>query len=175
LHPAASAWLDDGTLRPGLTIVIPGCGRAPEVTALARAGLSVTAIDIAPTALAWQQEQLAAQGLAAALVEGDVLAWRPDAPVDRVYEQTFLCAIPPRLRQTYETALCEWLAPGGRLLALFMQKDARGGPPYGCSLNAMHDLFPGNRWAWPDDADFTAWPHPRLNGKPELGGVLTRR
>lgn len=95
--------------------------------------------------------------------------------MDLVYEQTFLCAIPPRLREDYERTVHAWLKPGGRLLALFMQKDKRGGPPYGCALDAMHALFPPERWAWPADDDFTAWPHPSLNGKPELGGMLERR
>lgn len=175
LHPAAAHWLESGVLAPGLTVMVPGCGRAPEVVAFARAGLTVIAGDVSPTALAWQRDRLKEAGVTAALVEGDMLAWRPDAPVDLVYEQTFLCAIPPRLREDYETALTHWLKPGGRLLALFMQKAERGGPPYGCALEAMHDLFPAERWVWPADEAFIAWPHPSLNGKPELGGVLVKR
>ena len=159
LHPAAAHWLESSVLAPGLAVIVPGCGRAPEVVAFARAGLKVIAGDVSPTALAWQREQLDEAG----------------APVDLVYEQTFLCAIPPRLREDYERALTGWLKPGGRLLALFMQKEERGGPPYGCALEAMHALFPAERWDWPADEDFTAWPHPSLNGKPELGGVLFRR
>lgn len=175
LHPAAAHWLESGVLAPGLTVIVPGCGRAPEVVTFARAGLDVIAGDVSPTALAWQREQLEAAGAEAELVEGDILAWRPGAPADLVYEQTFLCAIPPRLRMDYERAVHAWLKPGGRLLALFMQKQKRGGPPYGCALEAMHDLFPAERWDWPADDDFASWPHPSLNGKPELGGVLVRR
>jgi SAM-dependent methyltransferase len=175
LHPAAAHWLAEGVLAPGLGVIVPGCGRAPEVVAFARAGLHVTAGDVAPTALAWQRDRLDAAGLDAGLVEADLTQWRPGEPADLVYEQTFLCAIPPRLRADYERAVHAWLKPGGRLLALFMQKAERGGPPYGCSLEAMHALFPAERWTWPADDAFTAWPHPSLNGKPELGGVLVRR
>ena len=180
LHPAAARWLEDGVLAPQARVIIPGCGRSPEVEALARAGLHVIAGDLSDTALAWQADRLTAAGLAVELVRGDMLegengAWMPDAPVDLVYEQTFLCAIPPRLRETYEAALIRWLKPGGRLLALFMQKAERGGPPYGCSLEAMRALFPDTRWIWPADESFVPCPHPSLNGKPELAGILTRR
>jgi SAM-dependent methyltransferase len=175
LHPAAADWMTAGFLPAGASVVVPGCGRAPEVAAFAAAGLEVIAADLSPTAIAWQRERLAEAGVRARLIEGDILAWRPDTPVDLVYEQTFLCAIPPRLRESYEQALVQWLKPGGRLLALFMQKTERGGPPYGCALPAMRSLFPATRWDWPEDEDFVAYPHPSLNGKPELGGVLVRR
>ncbi len=180
VHPAARMWLETGELAKGMSVIIPGCGRCPEVTAFARAGLEVIAADLSQTAIAWQQRQLAAQKLSAVTIEGDILkpghgAWYPDQPVDRVYEQTFLCAIPPRLRVAYEASLIKWLKPGGKLLALFMQKEERGGPPYGCSLEAMHELFPDERWIWPPDDHFIAVPHPSLNGKPELAGALTRR
>jgi methyl halide transferase len=180
LHPAAETWIRTGVLAPGQSVIIPGCGRCPEVEAFARAGLTVTAGDLSETALAWQSSRLSSAGLSAQLISGDMLEgagglWLPDVPVDRVYEQTFLCAIPPRLRETYEAALCRWLKPGGQLLVLFMQKQERGGPPYGCPLDAMHALFPESRWEWPAEADFVPYPHPSLNGKPELGGILVRR
>jgi SAM-dependent methyltransferase len=175
LHPAMRAWVEAGALPPGARVIIPGCGRSPELGFLAARGLDVTGADLSATALAFQRQKLDAAGHAANLLEGDVLAHRPDTPYDRVYEQTFLCAIPPRLRVAYEAALCDWLKPGGQLLALFMQKDEAGGPPYGCALPAMRALFPAQRWIWPADSDFVAWPHPSLNGKPELAGILVRR
>ncbi|MHA6288716.1 methyltransferase domain-containing protein [Maricaulis sp. CAU 1757] len=175
LHPALRQWRETGRLKPGARIIVPGCGRAPEVEAYARLGLKVTGADLSTTALAWQAERLAAAGLEAELVEGDVLAYRPGAPFDLVHEQTFLCAIPPRLRADYEAAVHAWLKPGGALLALFMQKEERGGPPYGCAPEAMRDLFPEARWRWPEEGELVAYPHPSLGGKPELGGVLLRR
>jgi len=175
LHPAMLAWVEAGALPPGARVIIPGCGRSPELGFLAARGLDVTGADLSATALAAQRQKLDAAGHEASLLAGDVLAHRPDTPYDRVYEQTFLCAIPPRLRVDYEAALCDWLNPGGQLLALFMQKDEAGGPPYGCALPAMRALFPAQRWIWPADSDFVAWPHPSLNGKPELAGILVRR
>ena len=175
LHPAVSDWGAQGVFKAGLQILVPGCGRSPEVAHFARLGLNVTALDLSATAIAWQREQLAKQGLSATLVEGDGLQWQGSGSLDLFYEQTFLCAISPKLRQTYEKRAHDWLKPDGRLLALFMQKDELGGPPYGCSLDAMQSLFTADRWAWPGDENFTPYPHPSLNGKPELGGILVRR
>lgn len=180
LHPAAQSWLDSKALSAGCSVIIPGCGRSPELLAFARAGLRVTGADLSRTAIEWQRQELKTNRLSASLVTDDVLGgdetgWQPEAPVDLVYEQTFLCAIHPRLRETYESRLTHWLKPGGKFLALFMQKDESGGPPYGCAPEAMRTLFPESRWIWPDPVKFEAWPHPQLNGKSELGTILIRR
>lgn len=174
LHPAARAWLDDASAAKGASIIVPGCGRGPEPLAFARAGLQVTALDMAPSAIAFQRRLFADEGLTAALAEGDALAWRPAAPVDLIYEQTFLCAISPGLRGDYEEAVHAWLKPGGRLLALFMQKDEWGGPPYACPPAAMRSLFSPARWRWPE-TEPVRFDHPSLQDVHELGLVLTRR
>jgi SAM-dependent methyltransferase len=175
LHPAFKFWRQSGALQAGQRVIIPGCGRAPEPLAFAQLGLEVCAADLSKTALNWQADQFAAADLEADLIEGDTLAHGGDGLFDLVYEQTFLCAISPKLRHDYETALLRWLKPGGSLLALFMQKDEPGGPPYGCSLEAMRGLFPSTRWDWPDLSSFRPFPHPSLDGKPELAGILIRR
>jgi SAM-dependent methyltransferase len=174
VHPAVAHWLEAGALRPGLSVYVPGCGRGREPEALAQAGLKVTASDYAPSAAAFQRDKLAPFS-STEVVEANSLTWRPEAPFDRLYEQTFLCAIHPHDRAAYENMAFEVLKPGGQLLALFMQKDERGGPPYGCSIPAMKTLFPEDRWVWPDAASFIPFPHPSLNGKPELAGALIRR
>ncbi|WP_421786785.1 methyltransferase domain-containing protein [Hyphobacterium sp.] len=174
LHPAFEAWQAEGAFDPVDTVIVPGCGRAPELKAFAALGKAAIGADLSATALAWQKRQLEADGLTGELIEADILLWRPDTPMDAVYEQTFLCAIPPKLRDEYEQAVHAWLKPGGQLFALFMQKAEMGGPPYGCSIPAMRELFPAERWDWPD-GDPAPYPHPSLNGKPELAVILTRR
>ena len=174
VHPAVAHWLSSGDLKPGARVYVPGCGRGREPRALAEAGLDVTASDVAPSAAAYQWEALKPYPNAR-IVEADSLDWRPDEAFDALYEQTFLCAIHPRQRDAYEAMAFQVLNPGGKFLALFMQKDERGGPPYGCSLEAMRALFPEKRWIWPQKEAFTAFPHPRLGGKAELGGLLVRR
>lgn len=174
VHPAVAHWLNTGALKPGDHVYVPGCGRGREPKALAAAGLKVTASDVAPSAAAYQWNALKAYS-DARIVEDDSLDWRPEAPFDALYEQTFLCAIHPRQREIYEAMAFQVLKPGGKLLALFMQKTERGGPPYGCLLPDMRDLFPESRWIWPQEDAFTSFPHPNLGGKAELGGVLLRR
>ncbi|HCY56905.1 MAG TPA: thiopurine S-methyltransferase, partial [Oceanicaulis sp.] len=113
-------------------------------------------------------------GLTAHLEAGDALAYRPEAPFDLYWEQTFLCAIPPKLREAYEAGAHAQIRPRGVLLALFMQKEEMGGPPYGCGLPAMRTLFPDSRWNWPAGEPM-AFPHPGLNAKKELAVALVRR
>lgn len=174
LHPAFVDWREAGAFADLTTVIVPGCGRSTELRGFAALGKSAIGADLSATALAWQKAALDTAGLSAELIEADILLWRPDAPLDAVYEQTFLCAIPPRLRGEYEQAVHDWLRPGGKLFALFMQKEELGGPPYGCSIPAMRDLFPEARWAWPE-SEPAAYPHPSLSGKPELAMILTRR
>jgi len=175
LHPAVAHFRQTGLLTASQSIYVPGCGRSPEPVAFAREGLRVTASDVAPSAVKRQTEQMMAAGLDAAVFEADGLDWRPPVPFDLLWEQTFLCAIHPHDRQRYEAMAFEMLKPGGHLIALFMQKDEPGGPPFGCSIEAMRQLFSEARWIWPDDADLVAFEHPKLNDKAELAGVLVRR
>jgi len=174
LHPAFAHWQSLGQLQAAKSIYVPGCGRGEEPLALARAGLRVTAVDLSPTAIDWQKARFAGAGLSAHLEAGDALAFRPEAPFDLYWEQTFLCAISPKIRETYEAAAHAQLRAGGVLLALFMQKEEMGGPPYGCGLPAMRALFPDTRWQWPDGEPM-AFPHPGLNAKAERGVALVRR
>jgi len=175
LHPAVAHFRKAGVLTAGQSIYVPGCGRSPEPVALARQGLRVTASDIAPSAVRRQRDQITAAGLNAAVIEADGLDWRPPVPFDLLWEQTFLCAIHPRDRDRYEGMAHDVLKPGARLIALFMQKDEPGGPPYGCAIPAMRELFSEARWTWPDEESLTSFPHPSLNGKAECAAVLVRR
>jgi len=168
--PALAHWLTHG-LRAPARVLIPGCGLGHEVIMLARMGFSVTAIDIAPSAVAHLKRELAKVDLRAKVMLGDLFAYTSDKPFDAVYEQTCLCAIRPEQREAYEKQLYAWLKPGGRLLALFMQTGAEGGPPFHCAVEDMQHLFPASRWKWPD-AEAQSVPH--SNGRFELGYQLIR-
>jgi hypothetical protein len=146
LHPAYLGWRADGTLAPG-RIVVPGAGRSQEPLALAREGFHVTVLDLAPTAVAFQRSALA--GTDAAVVQQDVLTWRPEAPFDAVYDQTCLCALPPALWAAYAAQLRAWLRPGGVAAMLFMQTGNPEGPPFPCPLDRMRGLFAAGEWVWP--------------------------
>jgi len=169
--PALQRWLDADALAHG-RILVPGCGRGHEALELARRGFLVTALDIAPTALAHLERELAAAGLTAERVCADALLWQPAAPFDAIYEQTCLCALQPEQWPSYERQLYRWLKPGGHLFALFMQTGRAGGPPFHCDPADMRVLFPAARWVWPD-SEPERQEHP--DGIFELATVLVRR
>lgn len=147
-NPALVRWLDQGELDK-CRVLVPGCGRGHEVMELARRGLEVTAVDLAPTALDTLAGGLKAEGLSAELVHADFFRWNPDSTFDAVYEQTSLCALLPDQWQGYVKRLRGWLAPGGRMFALFMQTNRPGGPPFHCDLDRMRELFTASAWDWP--------------------------
>ncbi len=175
-NPQLGAWLAAGALEP-CRILVPGCGSGYEVAVLAAAGFEVTALDYAPVAIERTRKQLDAAGLKATLVEADALAWQPNRAFDAIYEQTCLCALYPDQWRDYADQLHRWLAPGGRLYALFVQyawpsaaEGAIQGPPYHCDINAMRALFPEPRWSWPKPP-YPRTTHPR--GLAELAVILT--
>ena len=176
--PQLAAWLDDGLLRAGLSVIVPGCGSGHEVAALAAAGCKVTALDYAPAAIELTRQRLRDAGQEAQVLCVDVLDWTPAWPCEVVYEQTCLCALHPDHWVAYAAQLHAWVRPGGVLGALFMQgrrdSAAEGvidGPPYHCDINAMRALFPSTLWEWPKPP-YPAVPHPR--GWAELAVPLVR-
>ncbi|RMD69320.1 MAG: methyltransferase domain-containing protein [Gammaproteobacteria bacterium] len=169
--PALLGWLQDRTLTP-CRILVPGCGRGYEVVELARRGFEVTAVDIAPTPVAFLRQALQEAGLKAQVIQADLLDFQPDIPFDAIYEQTCLCALAPDAWPAYAERLERWLAPSGRLFALFMQTGSPGGPPYHCDLEAMERLFPASLWRWPAPP-YPAIPHP--SGFHERAVVLSKR
>ncbi|MEX2198411.1 MAG: methyltransferase domain-containing protein [Burkholderiales bacterium] len=176
--PQLASWLRAGSLKP-CRILVPGCGSGYEVVDLALAGFEVTGLDYADEAISRTHRNLKKAGVDATLVQADVLAWEPDRAFDAVYEQTCLCALYPDQWREYADRLHRWLAPGGKLFALFMQWLREGasegliqGPPYHCDINAMRALFAEPRWAWGKP------PYPRTEhpaGLAELAVVLGRR
>ena len=90
----------------------------------------VTAADIAPSAIPSLNEVLQGKRLTAEVIETDILEWKPQQPFVAIYEQTCLCALAPEYWPEYVNRLSQWLQPGGRLFAAFMQTHGEGGPPY---------------------------------------------
>jgi len=169
--PAIEHWLN-AVLKAPARILIPGCGRGHEAVFLASYGFDVTGIDIATSAVRHLEEQLAAEGLKAEVILGDLFAYQPDKPFDVVYEQTCLCALDPSTWPAYVQRLRGWLRPGGDLFAQFMQTGREGGPPFHCEVGQMRGLFAADAWAWADDPPLRV-DHP--NGLHELGYRLTCR
>jgi methyl halide transferase len=170
INPAFDIWQGFKDLTPG-SVLIPGCGRAPEVRAFADQGWHVVAVDMAPSAVAFQRENNHVYADRVSVVEADLLAWQPHQTFDLIYEQTCLCALNPQFWSQYEQRLAEWVAPGGQLAALFMQTNKQSGPPYHCDWHTMRALFSPSRWHWPDSDPITST-HP--SGIHELGVRLIK-
>ncbi len=183
-HPQLTQWLEQDQIKPGMALLVPGCGRGHELLHLARAGVKVLGLDYAPAAVELARTKLAAEDASglARVEQADVLLWQPGEALDAfdaVYEQTCLCALHPDHWRRYADQLHAWIKPGGRLFALLMQarRDSAGqgvleGPPYHCDIQAVRALFPAARWDWP------APPYPahgHEQGWTELAVMLTRR
>jgi len=177
--PQVLRWIASGAFAVGQRVAVPGCGSGHDVLALAQAGVDVVAIDYSEAALALTRDRLDAAGARAELVQADVLAWQPAAPLDAVYEQTCWCALHPDHWRAYARQLHRWLPAGGRLLMLAMQCLRVGaasgrieGPPYHMDIHMLRALLPAAQWHWPAPP-YPVVPHPV--GWNELAIVLNRR
>ncbi|MFC5549855.1 methyltransferase domain-containing protein [Massilia aerilata] len=122
-----------------LTTLVPGCGSAWELALMLDAGWDATAIDFSPSAVA------RAKGLAGRhaghIVQADFFDYLPSKPLDLVYEQAFLCALP---RARWPEVAARWaqlLAPGGLLAGYFFFDDLPKGPPFGIARDRLDALL----------------------------------
>ncbi len=137
--------LVDGLDAAALQVFIPGAGRGHDAVPWARAGHEVTALDIAPTAIAEGQAILAAQGVDITWVVGDLfdLPEAFEGAFDVVWEQTCFCAIHPDQRPAYAEAVANVLRPGGVLHGVLWQHGKDGGPPWNLTPDIARDIFGG--------------------------------
>jgi len=170
LNPALLAWRESGELSP-CRILVPGGGRSAEPLVLAEASFDVTVVDAAPSAVAAQQERFTHLHVRARAELADLFTWQPASPFDAVYDQTCLCALPPRLWADYAARLHAWLRPDGQLFVLFMQTGESGGPPFHCDVGAMRRLFAAPAWRWPDRLAVRV---ELPSGRSEQPAILTR-
>ncbi len=122
-------------------VLVPGCGTGHDVRAWARAGCSVTGLDLAPSAVRLAQERTASAGLQAEIRLGDFLQLEPMARFDWIFEHTLFCAINPARRDEYVQALLRWLKPDGQFLAIHYMLRAGDGPPFGCTQQELMERF----------------------------------
>lgn len=103
-----------GALVPG-SALDAGCGAGAEAISLAAHGWQVTAVDIAPVALARAAERATQSGVSERVrwVEADLTAWAPDTPFDLV---TTHYAHPAMPQLAFYDRIAGWVAPGGTLL-----------------------------------------------------------
>jgi SAM-dependent methyltransferase len=125
-NPNLVEWLERespaGNGRRALKI---GCGLGDDAEELARCGFSVTAFDVAPSAIAWARRRFPRSAVdyqVANLLDPPV-SWREG--FDLVVESYTLQVLPPALRPGAFVRLAEFLAPGGTLLVIARAREPR--------------------------------------------------
>lgn len=147
--PVFSRLLQEQRFAPG-RLLIPGAGRGYDAIAFARAGFSVTSVDVSETACAELREQAAREGVTLEVRQADFFALNDVESFDLALEYTFYCAIDPSLRTRYRDQMARLLKPGGLLFGLFFPLNKpldADGPPFGvkrdeveASLSERFDL-----------------------------------
>lgn len=152
-HPELARRLDDGALTATASarrVLVPGCGRGHDALALARAGFTVTAVDIVAQLEGSIGATLGEHG--GRFVTADALAF--DEPHELLFEHTFFCALPPQLRPRYGEMAARCVAPGGALHAVVFpfDKTPRGeGPPFQMTTGDLTDAL-GDAFELQEDA-----------------------
>lgn len=124
-------------------ILIPGCGNAHEATYLFHYGFTnITLLDIAtpPLEAFHSRHPEAVDSGSIRLVNDDF--FKHNGVYDRILEQTFFCALNPKMRAAYAKQMHHLLKHGGVLAGLlFTFPLSEAGPPFGGSLEEYQQLF----------------------------------
>jgi Thiopurine S-methyltransferase (TPMT) len=132
-------------------ILIPGCGRANELSWLLAQGWAATAIDFSHEAVArakaiLPQEQHMHVWEADFFVDGELgsaaTSWDTE-PYDSVYECAFMCALPPVWRTPWAARVSSLLRPSGVLAGYFYLGATEKGPPFSIEESELHQLLSG--------------------------------
>ena len=121
-------------------VLIPGCGTGYETKAFHEAGHDVTAIDFSGPAVAHAREALGPLG--DKVIQGNF--FKHDFAGQRfglIYERGFLCSLPPERWADYANRIAGLLAPGGRLIGLFLYGVEPEPPPYPLTEETAHALL----------------------------------
>lgn len=143
-NPNLIVWLQrervSGQGRRALTV---GCGLGDDAEELARAGFTVTAFDIAPSAIAMAQKRFPESPVR--YVAADLLSPPPewDGAFDFVFESYTLQAMPEPLRRIAYQRVASFVAPGGELLLIARARDEDqpvDGPPWPLAKSEIRSL-----------------------------------
>jgi len=157
-HPVLREMLFRGALSG--RVLVPGCGTGHDVRELARHGLEVVGLDVAPLALQRAQAHPAVGKESYKL--GDLFDLPPDwrGAFDGIFEHTCFCAIDPARRSDYAAAVSGAMKSGGRLLAVFFADPGNdgGGPPFGCTRDELDALFARDFRLLEERMEFSTYP-----------------
>jgi SAM-dependent methyltransferase len=138
VSPPLKAYVDTVSNK-NIAILIPGCGNTYEAEYLLEQGFTnVSVIDIAPTLVAGLQSKFG-DNPNITIICGDF--FEHQGQYDLIIEQTFFCALPPRLRQRYVWKMHQLLAQDGLLAGLLFNRTFEVSPPFGGSQSEYEKLF----------------------------------
>ncbi|KAA9345971.1 methyltransferase domain-containing protein [Adhaeribacter soli] len=123
-----------------LKLLVPGCGNAYEAEYLWQNGFrNVFVADLAEAPLAALKARIP-DFPEAQLLHQDFFLLQDT--FDLIIEQTFFCAIEPRIRPDYAIKAFELLKPGGKLVGLLFNTEfPQAGPPFGGTENEYRTYF----------------------------------
>jgi len=138
-------WLDgDPVELDGRRVLVAGCGLGDDAEAIATRGASVSAFDIAPSAVAAARRRFPASRVTYTVA--DLLqppaAWLEG--FDLVAEIYTLQVLPQLARGRAMSALAQLTRPGGRLLVISRLRDDRDPPgpmPWPLAVNELHTFI----------------------------------
>lgn len=139
VSPTLKAYIDQLSDK-NLRILIPGCGNSYEAEYLLEKGFAnITIIDIAPELVKRLKSKFRSnQNIK--IILGDFFTHK--AEYDLIMEQTFFCALDPKLRKNYAEAMKGLLVHGGKLAGVLFNKEFEmQGPPFGGTDTEYLALF----------------------------------
>jgi len=126
-------------LPAGARVLLPGCGSASDVAWMLQAGMQVDAIDFSEEAILRAAQALHDQPVR--LWQADFFSLPEQQDYDLVFERAFLCALPPRLWESYTQKMQGLIRTGGYLAGLFFVAETPKGPPFGTSRQQLETLL----------------------------------
>jgi len=121
-----------------ISILIPGCGNAYEAAYLLQHGFTnITLIDISEVLVNDLKKQF--EETPVKIKHEDF--FKHHQQYQLIIEQTFFCAIHPKLRKNYVQKMYDLLQKNGKLAGLLFDKDFESGPPFGGSKAEYEKLF----------------------------------
>ena len=139
VSPPLKAYFDQLSDK-SIAILIPGCGNSYEAEYLLSKGFTnITLVDISPL-LVEKLKLKFFQSTGRISIIGDDF-FNIQSQFDLIIEQTFFCALDPKLREKYVDKMHTLLKRGGKLVGLFFDKEFAVSPPFGGSKKEYEMLF----------------------------------
>lgn len=137
--PSLKAYIDQ-TRDVHMPVLIPGSGNSYEADYLLEKGFTnITLLDIAKIPVQKLQDRYKDNPHIRVLQQD---FFEHTGCYGLILEQTFFCALPPSLRETYAGKMHSLLAMDGKLAGLLFDRTfEHDGPPFGGSKNEYYDLF----------------------------------